>query len=512
MRMQERKTISVVVFLTFVFGAILTIFSVITPVFSGPDDDFHLGSIWCSEGIDETKCKGVSRDEYTSYGQVPPDLFSLIACKGRNISEISDCSAETPRDTPTNVRINSGAYPSGFYRFFHNFILSDAKDSVLVMRIVNIFIFISILVFSALLLNRERVLKLFFSIILTAIPFPIFLMGTNNPQTWSLLVVIPMYFVISQILDDLENQKETRVLTKNIFLIITTVMAISSRGDGIYLLAFLFTVCALNHFQRFNKRISIFFMSWISILVIMNLNFGPKSLKLSSAKMPSENESYSLHNILELPAFLLGVLGGKGDSGYLSLGSYDLPLPSISWAFLTLSIAAISLFRFEMKSKGLTVLISLLAVVFIALYGLNQQSASTSGFFQPRYLLPFLMVAATALVDMNLNFATDRRILFIFAGLFVSFCSFAYAVILRYSTGINVEDNKYLEIFSAPNPYVAKNSIVWTELTGRTQGVIEMNSRLTFIILAILWFLLLYALFYLKRSHSLTLRVLHKKT
>jgi hypothetical protein len=470
----------------FFFFALVSFFSVTTPVFAGPDDDYHLASIWCADGQNSKMCSDFTNDEYTTYGKIPADLSGLLSCKSRDISVSLNCENHAKFGTASFIRINDGSYPNIFYKFFNLFVFQDSLNSIVIMRLINSFIIFLSICFAIALLPVRSSSKIFQSIFLFLVPFPLFLMGTNNPQSWSVILIIPVYFIFSSILIDSNSQKRKILILQILFLLITFFMIIGSRGDGVYLILFLIVIVCLANLKHLDKSRIVIVGFLIFATFLLNRIFGPRKFSLGVSNMESEGRPFTLHNILELPGFLLGIFGAKGDSGYLSLGSYDLPLPSISWVAIVLSIVLLLSGGYGNKSHKFTFVVGLLGVAFICLYGMNQQLANTSGFFQPRYLLGFVIITLLIGIDKNLHQISKGRYFAALSLTTVGYASFMYAVILRYSSGIRVEASEYLQMFAAPNTYVSKSTIHWEWFSGSVHGLYSLNSAIIFSLMLVL--------------------------
>jgi hypothetical protein len=207
---------------------------------------------------------------------------------------------------------------------------------------------------------------------------------------------------------------------------------------------------------------------------------------------------------MELPGFLLGIFGGKGDSGYLSLGSYDLPLPSISWVSTVLAIFLLLTAGYNYRYHNFAFILGLLGVASICLYGMNQELANTAGFFQPRYLLGFLFITLIVGIEKNLDRITQLRYSAVLFLSTIGYASFVFAVILRYSSGIRVEVSEYLQLFAAPNTYVSKSLIHWEWISGSIHGLYSFNSKFVFSLMIFLSLSLSTSL-YLMRKYYLRL-------
>jgi hypothetical protein len=218
--------------------------------------------------------------------------------------------------------------------------------------------------------------------------------------------------------------------------------------------------------------------------------------------MPSKDPGYLLHNILEFPGFILGLFGGKGDSGYLALGEFDVPLPSI--AMVAIIFALIVLFSEKSKSEGSrgAIFAGTIGTCFIGLYSMHLQGASTSGYFQPRYLLAFILVLISVVLLERVEHIPNKKFQIALTSLFIGYLGYLYAVILRYSTGVYVEKSKYLEIYSMPNTYVSKETIHWKMFSGDLYGLITINTYLCFWILSISWLIILLSLYYSRNIYK----------
>jgi hypothetical protein len=477
-------------------------FSVITPVFSGPDDDFHLGSIWCADGISQANCVSTSNDEYTTYGQVPNGLGDLLRCKSRVVSDAPNCTSLPDRSGYAQVRINDSAYPMGFYKFNNLLITSDVKQSIAKMRISNSILLLLALFVSFLILPLGSAVKMIVSSTILLLPFPLFFVGTNNPQVWSLTTIIPLYFVFSEAYRNLDTKHDTIQIIRYVFLIFVTGLFVSSRGDGMYILIFLLGVIALADLKNLNKERVIFAAIWTTSIMVVDKIYGADGMRLSSAKMQSDGNSFNLHNILELPGFALGMFGGRGDSGYLGLGSYDLPLPSLFWSSILFVLFTFLSISHKDRFRDMAFAVGIIGVFVISLYGMNQQAANTAGFFQPRYLLPFALIAILVKLERNLDHVSWTRVILTMVAQLLAFIVFLYAVVLRYSSGIQVENSKYLELFSLPNTYVSKSMINWGVFSGELNGLVTLPAGTVFVSLTILWFFNLIAVGSLIISHS----------
>ena len=132
LKSQNRKGISSVSFFILVIGYLFFTVgsSIITPAFSGPDDDFHLTSIWCGQGIEVPNCYAVAPGEYWSISDVPSDLQTLHSCKPRNVGVSGPCELLGSKNERASIRSNSGSYPKLYYWVNNLFVNQDIQQSI----------------------------------------------------------------------------------------------------------------------------------------------------------------------------------------------------------------------------------------------------------------------------------------------------------------------------------------------------------------------------------------------
>jgi hypothetical protein len=329
------------------------------------------------------------------------------------------------------------------------------------------------------------------------------MLGTNNPQSWSLSLIIPLFNVFNFVVVD-SNVKfsNPRKAFAVLYVLIASSLIIGARADGKFVLLFAIGISALQNIQKMDKRrIAIIFVSVLSTGLLSKF-LGAPTPNFQTSKMESFNPGYLLHNLVEFPGFILGIIGGKGDSGYLSLGEYDLPLPSIVFASILCSWAFLLSERSANKAFARISVIALAGIAFIGMYSMYLQGASTAGYFQPRYLLAFCLILLTYMFTEKFKDISQRKLLIALTSLFIAYIGYIYAVILRYSSGIFVEKSKYLEVYSGPNTYVSKEMIHWRLFSGDLYGLITIDSKLCFVMLSTIWLGILVAV-YLSRSYFL---------
>jgi hypothetical protein len=476
-------------------------FSLVTPAFSGPDDDFHVTSTWCAKGVEMPNCISITPGEYWSMSTVPGDLKALRSCKSRDISASRLCEIEGNRDQAGEIRSNNGSYPSLFYEINNLFVGPDARDSLIKIRVFNSAILTFMLLMALALVPYRKRWALLAITIFTTVPFPLFMLGTNNPQSWSLALIVPFFTVFNLNIIQTEIKfLKVRPILSAFYLVVAGSMILGSRADGKFLIIYAIGITFLLNARRINVKNIFSFISALVVTGILDKIFGAATPDFTKSRMDSDNPGYFLHNILEFPGFILGLIGGKGDSGYLSFGEFDLPVPSIVW--VSIFLALIMATSGNTRSKGMygVLLVGSLLIAFIGLYSMHLQGASTAGYFQPRYLLGFVLILLSTALMENFEKITNLRLLIALFLLFIGFIGFVYSVILRYSSGVLVEKSKYLEMYSGPNTYVSKETVHWRMFQGDIYGLVTLNSGLCFSFFTLIWAGILSSL-YISKKH-----------
>ena len=115
-----------------------------SPIGAGPDDDYHLVSIWCSSGGSED-CQPGSDAGHREVAET----FPQISCYAQVATRSADCQelvwAGWDDGTVEIDRGNFlGEYPPVYYAVMHVFAGSDIQVSALAMRLLNAALFVAL--------------------------------------------------------------------------------------------------------------------------------------------------------------------------------------------------------------------------------------------------------------------------------------------------------------------------------------------------------------------------------
>jgi hypothetical protein len=385
-RSDRRIGLLVAPFLVF---AALAAWALSSPVGSSPDDDFHLTSIWCATG-DSDYC-APSGDPDTRL--VPPAIadpacFAFDADKSAGCQNRIDFTAGATEETERGNF--AGGYPVVYYGTMSLFVGPDVHASVLVMRLVNIALFVGLGIALYLLLPVNRRQILVWQWALTTVPLGLFVLSSNNPSAWALMGVGYGWLAL---LGFYEARGRKRIALGAIFLL-TAVLASGSRSDATILFVVAVFAAVLLSAQR-TKHF------WVSSLlpvvgfVICALLF--RASRSADVVTGGVDEQLGLgviipriaYNLTEVPSLWTGIFGQSWGLGWL-----DTSMPSVVWVS---SLAALIgggfvAGRDGSVRKSIVVALGALALAAIPVTLLVLAGKDVGEDFQPRYLLPLIVV------------------------------------------------------------------------------------------------------------------------
>ncbi|EPR76616.1 hypothetical protein ADILRU_1101 [Leifsonia rubra CMS 76R] len=421
----------------FLVFAALAAWALSSPVGSSPDDDFHLTSIWCATG-DSDYCapSGDPGTRLVPPAVADPACFAYDAEKSAGCQSRFDFAAGATEETERGNF--AGGYPVVYYGTMSAFVGPDVHTSVLVMRLVNIALFVGLGVALYLLLPVNRRQILVWQWALTTVPLGLFVLSSNNPSAWAVMGVGYGWLAL---LGFYEARGRRRVPLGALFLL-SAVMASGSRSDAtIFFVLAVFAAVLLS--VRRTRRF------WISSLlpmvgfVICALLF--RASRSVDAVTSGVDEPLGLgviipriaYNFTEVPSIWTGIFGQSWGLGWL-----DTSMPAIVWAsgLAALIGGGFVAARAVSARKTLVVLLGLTALAAIPVTVLVLAGKDVGDDFQPRYLLPLIVVFVGAVFftasGQRVQFARAQVWLIVVALSGAQFVAL-YLNIRRYVTGID---------------------------------------------------------------------------
>ena len=183
---QRRTFVAVFILVAAVIAASLA-WVVASPVGSSPDEDFHVGSMWCPPPVDETGCQISTKDGEKAV-MVPQSLAKEhVTCYAfdHNNSALCALNASDDKLAPT-LRWDDGNYPWGYYQFAHLFVQRSTSHAVLALRTVNTLLAIGLI--GAIIALADSGLKRAISVAVTVawLPMGFYFVAGMNPSSWAM--------------------------------------------------------------------------------------------------------------------------------------------------------------------------------------------------------------------------------------------------------------------------------------------------------------------------------------
>lgn len=387
-----------------------------SPIGAGPDDDYHLVSVWCASGGSaqcepgaqpNTRMVATGFDEAVCYAQLGEQS---AACQEVFSPAWDDERYETGRGN------FAGEYPPLYYATMHLFAGGDLQTSALVMRVVNATIFVALATTLTVLLAPTRRRALLWGWLVVLVPLGMFLIPSNNPSGWAVTGVGTAFLAL---LGWFEARGDRRWAFGALYLV-GVLMAAGARGDAAVYVTGATVVASLLSWERTREWMVRAILPAVGFVIAVVLfstagqagtgavgfsNGGnPVTPVVPGVETPLNGVGLAAYNILMLPFLWTGVWGSWG------LGWLDTGLPAIvPWAataaFVVLAFAGIG--RLSPR-KVVAVGGVLLVLTALPVYVLTAGGDRIGDSLQPRYLLPLIVLFALLLVSEGRGIDTMR--------------------------------------------------------------------------------------------------------
>ena len=429
---------------------------------SGPDDDYHLGSIWCSS------VSGPVCAEAPDSGGIliPAALQEAVDCISQKPQQSAGCQpfldGTDPRpDVPSGQNNQTrNLYPDTYYQVA-SFLKSDSiQATALSVRFMNIglFLFAGLGLFFALPIRLRATWVWMWS--LGLVPLAIFVIASSNPSAWAIIAVASGWI---SLLGYLETSGP-RAWVLGLSYALSAVFAISSRIDSVLYLGFATLIAIWLSNTRGRELLAKIWPGFIGLaLVVVQLIVNPANLARVVRGIGQRSEEFEdplpwvtspevadglafdwslfWHNLWTIPGLWLGIFGGFP---WGSLGWLDTTLPQVV-SLSTIMVMAGIVFL-SSASANRKKLVGMLATVFalwaIPLYLLQLGGFQAGEQVQPRYLVPLMMVFLGTMLltpDGRPLLSTRGTVLFVVVALSIANAVALHTNIRRYTTGIRVQ-------------------------------------------------------------------------
>lgn len=372
--------------------------SLSSPVGSSPDEDFHLGSIWCGSGPREGLCEA-GPDAHT--WEVPKKSVDA-PCYAFDANKNGSCQGSHFLDAGDRLikshRLNAGSqqYPSGFYYWMSSLAGDNIALSTVAMRLANAALFSILLIGTWSLLPRRFRFTLSASIALTAIPLAMFLIPSVNPSSWSIISMAIMFPALLGYF----AARGWRAFALGAVATLSTLLGLGARGDSAAYACV--AVCAALALSFRNER-RFYLRAALPVVLVVAAAFaflsaGQTGLAIGGMGHTSATMSRSallVANLLALPGLWAGIYGLNWGLGWL-----DTPLHAIVWATTLFSVLGVifTALRWQGWRKLVAVIGVASAAVLVPVYILVSSNVIVGYEVQPRYILPLLILLVATIL------------------------------------------------------------------------------------------------------------------
>ncbi len=395
----------------------LTAWAFASPVGASPDDDFHLASTYCALGgsdacqpgtQENTRLVSTAFDSARCYAQVST---KSAACQDDAGLALDGATQETKRG---NFRTE---YPGVYYATMRMFAGDDLVRSALVMRFVNLTLFVGLATALAVLMPVSRRQTLLWGWLVSLVPLGLFLIPSNNPSGWAVTGVGTAFLAL---LGWFEGTGKRRWALGALY-IVGIVMAAGARGDAaIYAAGATIVASILTVFLRREWMLRAI-LPLVGLAVIAALFLTSRQAAVAvhgfggggAAAVPgldagtvegAGGAALAAYNLLMLPYLWTGVWGTW------ALGWFDTGLPAVvPWAaaaaFVVVAFAGLGLLT---KRKAVAIAGVLMVLIVLPVYVLTAGGDPVGSQVQPRYLLPLIVLLALLLVTAPSGSRTVR--------------------------------------------------------------------------------------------------------
>lgn len=385
---QRRTLVAVLILVAAVIAASLA-WVVASPVGSSPDEDFHVGAMWCPPPVDETGCQISTRDGEKAV-MVPQSLAKeYVTCYAFDHDNSAQCALNaSDEELAPTLRWDDGNYPWGYYQFAHLFVQRSTSHAVLTLRTVNTLLAIGLI--GAIVALADSGLRRAISVAVAVawLPMGFYFVAGMNPSSWAMTGTCAFAAGLLAATRSVGPRRAGLIACA----LAGAVLACTSRGDSAFFL-FVVTV-ALAFAVPLSRRIIpeavlACVASVVGIWVMARTNVAASHLGASNEPAEYSLTHIAWLNVSSLPNYLSGFVGylmgpGWNDVSYrgtVSYGAFVVVVAALCWSLRSLT--------WRKALSAFTVLGAITGVpVVIGLRG-HFNNVLT---YQPRYMLPLFAV------------------------------------------------------------------------------------------------------------------------
>ena len=429
------------------------------PPGSNPDGVFHLVSIWCAEGTNDTDCVAIPDDDDRV---LVPRSLQQIACYAYDPLATGACAQQFLDATieilaPVGGANLSGARPELYYRTMHLLQDEQVLASTMRMRAANAGVGIALLLLSSLVAPPHVRRALHGAWLLTSVPLGVWLLSTTNTGAWLIAGVGTAWANLLTATD--RTVSSGRRVAAGILAAVGTTMGLGARTEAaVPILASVLAVSVLRspglrEFPRWFRSLPLARRAVLAagavavplaLIIVLpetarigaplaGLSDGLATLRDRGAGNPL------LHLVVTMPSLLLGGLGIGWGLGWIDT---LIPVPVGGIVFGTwVAVLAAALHGVRRRQATVVAGLILLAIAF-PVFTLAYNGLYVGEQFQPRHyvILLYLIMGFAMLGSMERRPPLDhRQRIAVVVALSIAHMHLLHQNTRRYVTGLRSE-------------------------------------------------------------------------
>lgn len=359
-----------------------------SPVGGSPDDDYHLGSIWCPPPVSSSGCETTVVDGEVRI-LVPERVSEPARCYAFRKDVSASCQGELADNEPAfSRRYDAGNYPYGYYQFHHLLVGDSVSRSVLLMRAVNLTIAVVLLSVIGALLPRAARGAYLLAVAVSWVPMGVYFIASNNPSSWSLSGALTYG---SGLYGSLHSQGRRR-LSLLALSAAGAVLCWTSRGDAAFFVLVISLAVAMTAPLARTSLLPGVVAALASTIGVLIMRSTGQAGNVTGGDEAFPDLTTWQRTQLAVTS-LLDYVGGFWGRRW-GLGWFDVPLDG-PVVIMALGLAGTALFigaRRMSVRKVLSVTVVLGAMLGIPVWIAIQNAWPYVYQYQPRYMLPLLTV------------------------------------------------------------------------------------------------------------------------
>ncbi|MFZ1382854.1 MAG: DUF2142 domain-containing protein [Scrofimicrobium sp.] len=410
-----------------------------SPVGASPDDDYHLGSVWCPWPVADSGCDYTVEDGEIATVGVPESVAGSAACYAFHPEISAECTETlSDNDIVQTERFDDGTYPPGYYQLHRLLVGGDVFHSIMVMRVVNVVLGLGGLVLVAAFASRKLRPALFLAATVAWVPMGVYFIASNNPTSWAITGVL-IYAAATIAAAEAVGWRRWAEVAMMVF---GTVLAATSRADSaFYVFVVTLALWLLIPIRRQRRSIFVWSVGLTLLSLLMFLRAGQVGSLTDSGGWPVDANASTLrvliNNIETIPDYIAGMWGYGAGPGW-----FDTTLDG--WTVFGMLIVAGGVVFAGAREigvrKALASLVLIGAIAGIPIVSMTLRHVYPVNYYQPRYLLPLMAVFFLVwIAGMRQSTLMDRGMQWVLMVVFVCIAhAFAlYRTIERFSVGVD---------------------------------------------------------------------------